>query len=105
MEDVRQFLQTVVTADEDGWLCLACARLEAKQWREHWYKWPSQLDDAVGMAYQQAIDRDIYFSSYLFSEHSSAKSAVIPGRTIQADLDEADVLSLPMPPTVLVETS
>lgn len=47
----------------------------------------------------------MYFSAHLFDSPTPRKSAVLPTRTIQADLDGADVYSLPIPPSVLLKTS
>lgn len=101
-----QFLRTVVTAPDDNtWLCVACANRAKQSWREYWYKWPTQAEDAADFATRASTANDVYFSAYTFRDKSSTKTNAIAYRTIQADLDEADVLSLPMQPSVLVQTS
>lgn len=56
-------------------------------------------------AKQAAQSHNVYYTAHLFSQKSSQKQYVLPTRTIQADLDYADVYSAPIPPTILVETS
>lgn len=47
----------------------------------------------------------MYFSAHLFGERRSIKANVLPSRTLQADLDYADIMTLPVMPTVIVGTS
>jgi len=102
--DTRTFLQTVVTADQPGYFCLAVSN-GASGWLENWYKWPQELDSIVKRADEAKSTANVYFSSYIFKAPQSTKANVLPSRTIQADLDDADITKLPKPPTVLVETS
>lgn len=107
-----EFLQTVVTGKE-GYFCLATR--DKDLWRELWYQWPNDLENilhvanahanAAGTASTAGASSDVYFSSHLFSEASSKKQYVLPGRTIQADLDHADLGTVPVLPTILVRTS
>lgn len=99
--DIKEFLRTVVTAPE-GFFSL-CVR--ASEWKELWYKWPDDLDNIVIDALENCLSSDVYFSSYLFSRQCSLKECVLPSRTIQADLDEADISRLNLIPTVMVESS
>lgn len=98
-----EFLRTVVTTPSGNFLL---ATRGEPGWREHWYEWPAQLDKIVVDSQRFAADNhDVYFSAHLFSEPRSLKTHVLPTRTIQADLDYADVMTLPVMPTVIVGTS
>lgn len=98
-----EFLKTVVSTPSGNFLL--ATRSEAG-WKEHWFRWPEQLDTIVGEAAAFAADNnDVYFSAHLFGETRSLKAAVLPTRTIQADLDYADIMTLPVMPTVVVGTS
>lgn len=111
--DLRQFLQTVVTAPlsqngpakEEAWLCLAFAPPRGQGWWEEYFKWPEDLEKALDKILTAAEDSNVYFSTYLFKSPTSTKDNVLRSRTIQADLDDADLLTLPIPPSVLVRTS
>lgn len=104
--DIGEFLRTVVTSDETkGYFCLAIGPSSQRGWRENWFEFPAQLDDIVAQATSQRNSSNVYFSSYLFSERSSQKKFVLPSRTIQADLDDADLYQIPIAPTLLVQTS
>lgn len=101
--EIRDFFRTVITA-EKGYFCLAAGG-NGSGWQEEWYTWPDDLERIVARAEQLRSHSNAYFSSYLFKERSSLKEHVLPTRTIQADLDEADAAALPIVPTVLVQTS
>lgn len=103
MLSTRQFLETVVTG-EAGFFCFAIGNNETN-WKELWYSWPEDIDKIVASAEELCEETNVYFSTYLFKSRSTTKENVLPTRTIQADLDEADINTLPVPPTVLVQTS
>ena len=101
MANVADFLTSVITTPE-GWFCLSLG--ESGKWWEEWFRWPADLEAIVARV-EENQNRNVFFSAHLFAERSSRRSQVLPTRTIQADLDGADVSSLPIPPTVLVKTS
>lgn len=74
-------------------------------WADEWYKWPEDIPVIVDAAIKRQDNENVYFSAHLFDAPTSTKQHVLPTFTIQADLDEADVSTLAMAPTVLVETS
>lgn len=74
-------------------------------WQEEWFNWPDDLQAICTKAAEAAEHTNVYFSTYLFKERSSTKPNVLPSRTIQADLDEAQLTTIPIPPTVLIRTS
>lgn len=96
---LKGFLSAVVTT-ASGYLELD---VRNGSWVQHWYDWPNQLDDIVEHAL--TADGDVYFSAHLFGSKDSHKENVLPSRTLQADLDNADVSSLALTPTALVSTS
>lgn len=98
-----EFLDMVVTGDK-GWFVLAFGN-NGVGWKEEWYEWPTQKDAIAERAEAMASQTNVYFSTYLFADKSTTKDNVLFTRTIQADLDEADINSLPIPPNVLVQTS
>lgn len=101
--DEKQFLSTVITASE-GYFCLAFGG-NGHGWIEEFYEYPTQVDDIIARAQEIATQTNVYFSSYLFEEKRSLKQNILRSRTIQADLDEADVSTLVIPPSILVRTS
>lgn len=92
------FLEKVITAPE-GHFILATFN---GQWREQWFEWPR---DQLQIVEAADVEYDCYFSSYLFDDRHSSKDHVLPSRTIQADLDNADILTIDLAPTMLVSTS
>lgn len=93
-----------MVSTDKGYFLLAASNGTAG-WSEHWFEWPSSQNEIVFKAKQLAATHNVYFSSHLFASPISEKTNVLPSRTIQADLDSADVYSLPIQPTVLLETS
>lgn len=103
--ELEQFLRTVITA-EAGLFCLALRSFTSgNQWWEEWFEWPEDIDKIIERTLEQGLENDVYFSSYLFGDRTSKKSAVLQSRTIQADLDNADIKNLPLQPSVLIESS
>lgn len=98
--DTKEFLEKVVTTPEGHFVL---ATYDGTSWREQWYDWPGSLDEIVDTSTQ--IKCDCYFSSYLFDEPKSTKNHVLPSCTIQADLDNADIITVELGPSVLVQTS
>ena len=118
--NLDRFLRTVITGGVhsgtpsgtpsgtgalEGWLCTAVGPNDGERWLEEWYKWPDDLPKLIERVAARAAEHNVYFSSYLFQQPQSRKQFVLPTRTIQADLDEADIHQLPIRPTVLVRTS
>lgn len=107
--ELREFLWSVVTSDS-GWLCIAHAKANAtskskKGYVQEWFGWPDDIDAIIKKVDALKADNEVYFSPYLFTEKNTHKQYVVDSKTIVADLDEANVLTLPFTPTVLVESS
>lgn len=105
--ELRDFFDTVITcpSPEGGFFLLAIGPPATSNWRERWYRWPAQKEEILRAIAETRGEHNVWFSSFLFKAASSVKSNVLPTRTIQADLDDADVATLPIPPTVLVRSS
>lgn len=102
---IDEFLRTVITTPE-GHFCLATRDAEGSAaWKEHFYSWPNDSASIVAHALEAAQKNNVYFSAHLFNERNSRKAAVLPSRTIQADLDHAEVATLPLIPNIVVNTS
>jgi hypothetical protein len=103
MLSIKEFLQKVVTCEEKGHFYLAVSN--GSGWLEQWHNWPDDIDEIARRAEAQAQTANVYFSSYIFKARQATKDNILPTRTIQADLDEADLTTLPREPNVLVESS
>jgi len=93
------FLNKVVTTPQ-GYFVLATYD---GNWKEQWYEWPKDVPSIINEA--AIVECDCYFSSYLFDSPRSLKANTLPSKTIQADLDNADILTLELSPSILVQTS
>lgn len=78
---------------------------DGHKWLETWHRWPAEEDHILESVEDLKGKVNVHFSAYLFRESTSDKHNALPSRTIQADLDNADINSLPIQPTVLVQTS
>lgn len=105
MLSTKEFLETVITGPAEGGYFLLAIGNNETNWKEIWYEWPRDIDAIVENAESLCEETNVYFSTYLFKTRSTTKDNVLPTKTIQADLDEADINNLPVPPTVLVQTS
>lgn len=101
---LREFLETVVTG-ESGWFNLSYSNSDGSNWKEEWFGWPDDINSILERADKLSEDYNVYYSPYLFTQKTATKDSAITGRTIVADLDNANALTLPYKPTVLVETS
>jgi len=100
---LAEFLEEVVTGGE-GWFNLCHAKANGTGWKEEWFRYPNQLNDICSRIGQLKAE-NVYFSPYLFETKQSTKEAAIVGRTIVADLDDANVLTIQPRPSILVQTS
>lgn len=103
---LAEFLKTVITTPE-GHFCLAHSTYQDDKlvWREHWFQWPQDINEIIYKVNNLREHGNVYFSAHLFKSPQSTKENVLPTKTIQADLDHADVFSLAIQPTVVVQTS
>jgi hypothetical protein len=101
--NLKEFLNTVITSPS-GYFCLSAADKNF-DWEEFWYKWPDDQDIIVNQAHRLAEQRNVYYSTHLFTAPQALKANVLPTRTIQVDLDEANALNFVITPTILVQTS
>lgn len=75
-------------------------------WKEQFFKWPDEQNEIVYKAKTLAdAKQNVYFTAHLFDKPQSLKDNVLPTETIQADLDGAEVHSLAIRPSIVVETS
>lgn len=110
--ELVEFLKSAVTTEE-GFFCLGFAQIRdtdegtRKTWKEEFWRWPDDLDKILERIEQVSKDKitNIYFSPHLFKDKTSQTEYVLPTRTIVADLDDANVLTLPFRPNILVQTS
>lgn len=100
--DELEFLQTVVTTPT-GRFCLSIR--DGTSWQNLWYDWPMQADSIIARATAEKESKDVYFSCYLSSCDDASKACALPTRTISADLDAADLATIPIQPSIIVKTS
>ena len=100
--DLETFFKTVITTKEGN---LVLGYRDNSGWFNEWFKFPEELDKCLEFIEEKKPNFDLYFSSYLFSDTRKIKSCVLQSKTIQADLDAANLLDVPVQPTFVVQTS
>src|SRR5262245_14013426 len=112
MSEIPAFLRAVITPlpkDYEGKayvnLSTADKDVTKSSWREYYYEWPNELEKLAADAARFATSLNVYFTAHLFSQRDSKREYVLPTRTIQIDLDEADIHNLPVQPIRLLRTS
>lgn len=118
-EVLKAFFETVVTTtlepDQTAFLRIVCGEVlspeelvdpgRTRKMMPYYYRWPEELDQAIADIRGWQDSFDVYFTAYLYKTIRGTKDLVLPTRTIQADLDGADIRALPIAASVLVETS
>src|ERR1035437_1115149 len=100
--DLETFFKTVITTKEGN---LVLGYRDNSGWFNEWFKFPEELDKCLEFIEEKKPNFDLYSSSYLFSDTRKIKSCVLQSKTIQADLDAANLLDVPVQPTFVVQTS
>jgi hypothetical protein len=109
--ELDQFLDAVITAppaenpDEAAGFFLLVTGPPTGGWFEQWFRWPTEREQILRVIAEARGTNNVWFSSYLFKGPSSVKANALPTRTLQADLDEADITRLPIRPSILVRSS
>lgn len=101
-QTVGDFFDSVITTGS-GFFCLAMRN--GVVWDQEWYNWPKDKTVIVDRIDEVKDHANVYFSAHLFSEAKATKSNVLPSRTIQADLDHAELERIPIAPTYTIQTS
>lgn len=107
---LKDFFKQVVTRAESStgqraYLLISIQPVDgAGQLWDYWFD-AKAIDAAISFIDSKAADHNIYFSPHLFDSKDAARPNILGSRTIAADIDEAKLDTLPLPPTVLVQTS
>lgn len=94
-EDMRAYLD-VMLGDDVGWLATAvgygghfdaAGKYVFDEWRPHFYRWPTEVDQAVRELTQAAHVGDVYASSYLMAHAARRKGESVSRSHLSADID------------------
>lgn len=104
--DTLEFLQFTITARQGGWLNVSSSQPNGTNWRQYWRGWPDDAQSAVTLIQGLKDERlNVYYSCHLFTEQDTHKKYAMDTRTMFSDLDEADVSSIPVRPSLLLKSS
>lgn len=104
--DVLEFLETVITARQGGWLNISASDPNGDNWHQYWRAWPDDKESAVELIQGLRDDgKNVYYSSHLFTERNTHKDYAMETLTLFADLDEARVHEIILRPSILVKSS
>src|SRR3954464_13529893 len=90
-----------------GYLCLAFLRVkgEEKDFRESFFKYPEQVEQAVDKTKELTATHNIYFCPHLLASKSRTKNQVVHCPGVWADLDACDPGNLLAALSVVIEPS
>lgn len=91
--------------DAEGYLCLARREAGKGAFEEDFFKYPKDMDRALGWITQFIQGFDLWYTPMLLDGPRRAKENVILTPFIWSDLDGCPPDKLLLPPTVLTETS
>lgn len=87
-----------------GLLCIGVKAANG-EFREHFYTYPEQLEEAMRQVQRWAVSGNVYFCANLLASPRRLKQHVIECAHVWADLDTANPAHMLVPPTVILETS
>jgi hypothetical protein len=103
---IRSFLTLALGETVTGYLCLAfLPNTPTRKFRERWYSYPDQLDEAVLEIKGCLLTDNVYFCPQLFSQQKRRKEYVRFTPSAWADLDACDPRRLQVEPSMLWESS
>jgi hypothetical protein len=91
----------------DGYLCIAynVKNLDPKKFREEFFKFPDQVDDALRLINAVYADHNVWFSPMLYAQKRRTKEFVSYTPCAWCDLDAADPDDCLVTPTISIESS
>jgi hypothetical protein len=95
--------------DATGFLCLARLNRDKEEakggWKEEFFRFPDQLNEAINFVAKYASSNDIYFCPQLLNQKRRTKDTVVECSVAWADLDTCHPSVLLLEPTITVESS
>lgn len=93
--------------DLEGFIALATIdrRDNAKVFKEHYYAYPSQLEDACAFIDANKAILDLYFAPFLCTQKKRRKRNIVEVTAAWADGDECPIEALKLEPSVIIKTS
>lgn len=88
-----------------GWLNVATKNIETNSFRDHWFGYPDELGDAVGLVARMTPSHDVYYCPSLFEAQRRSKETINEITCVWSDLDTCDPTKLLKRPSFTTETS
>ena len=100
----RQFFELLFD-DLEGYLCIASATPMKENFRQHFFKWPSEKQAMVQFVAKQETQQNIWFCVNLLKKKERTKNQTIAHNLVWADLDACDPDDVSPKPQVVMESS
>src|SRR5882724_1678113 len=105
MQGLEIFFKYLFGPSVKGYVCLAQLSKSKEGFKEHFFKWPDQLDDMINYVGKYTFTHNLYLCPQILNTKVRRKEHVIACPTAWADLDECSPDECIVPPTISLETS
>lgn len=89
--------------EQEGWLNIATKAVS--RFRDHWFHYPDQLNEATLLISKSLPDHDVYYCPNLFRVQKRHKEHISEVTCAWSDLDTCDPSNLLVKPSFVLETS
>lgn len=89
----------------EGYVCVAYATKDRKNFREEFFKWPNDAEEILGLVNRIYQGHNVWFCPQLFSRRKRDKDACVSTPNAWSDLDTCEPDNLFVEPTITVESS
>lgn len=100
-----KFLEYLFGEEQEGYLCIAYSNKVKGQFKQAFYKWPTEKQTASNFIDQKANDHNIWFGVNLLKNTQRSKINCLPSDLVWADLDYVNPETISPPPTCVIESS
>jgi hypothetical protein len=103
--DKRRGFFQFLFGDTEGYLCIAALDRIDGSFRERFFEYPEDLDEALEFINNAHTSREVYYCPHLLNAKQRKKENVAEAVAAWADLDECPPDALRVTPTIVVQSS
>ena len=105
MDDARLTMLRHLFGMRPGYVCIAYATRDKKEFREEFIKWPAEADKVNELVNKIILTHNIWFCPMILDKRSRKKENVSMTPAAWSDLDTCTPDNLHVPPSIIVESS
>lgn len=104
-QEIRLDFLRFLFGETNGYICIATQSFMGKDFRQEFFGWPHQAEDAIRYIDKSKATKNVWFCVNLLSQQKRTKEYCLPTNLLWADLDTADPEIVKPTPQVLIESS